>query len=269
LQLGFKSLLLHKLRSGLAMLGILIGVTAVIWLVAMGEGVSYQAQQQIKDLGATNIILRSNKPPDVSSRGTASFFNEYGLLRADFERIVETIPTVIRAVPMREIRKEVRYQGRVADVRLIGCTADYFEINHLRMARNRFLTDRDQDRRDNVAVLAHGTAEQLFPYEDPYGKSIRVDDDLYTVVGVTASRAPSASIGGSLEGRDYNMDVYIPLETLRARIGDMVRSFPSPTSSRWKRRRTSFAPCWKNSTSGPITRSPCRWNCCARRSCCG
>ena len=55
LKLGFRSLMLHKLRSALAVLGILIGVTAVIWLVAMGEGVSYQAQQQIKELGATTV----------------------------------------------------------------------------------------------------------------------------------------------------------------------------------------------------------------------
>ena len=67
--MGFKSLMLHKLRSGLAMLGILIGVTAVIWLVALGEGVSYQAQQQIKELGATNIIVRSVKPPWPNPRG--------------------------------------------------------------------------------------------------------------------------------------------------------------------------------------------------------
>ena len=67
LRLGFFSLLLHKLRSGLAVLGILIGITAVIWLVALGEGVSYQAQQQIKDLGADNIIVRSVKPAQQSS----------------------------------------------------------------------------------------------------------------------------------------------------------------------------------------------------------
>ena len=72
LRLGFKSLLLHKLRTGLAMLGILIGVTAVIWLVALGEGVSYQAQKQIEDLGATNIIIKSVKPPSGQARGGGS-----------------------------------------------------------------------------------------------------------------------------------------------------------------------------------------------------
>ena len=112
LHLGFKSLLLHKLRSGLTVLGILIGVTAVIWLVAMGEGVSYQAQQQIMELGATNVIIRSKKPPQNSSRDSGSFINSYGLLRDDYDRIVSTIPTVVAAVPMREITKEVRYRDR-------------------------------------------------------------------------------------------------------------------------------------------------------------
>src|SRR5512145_1419928 len=86
-RLGLKSLLLHKLRSGLAVLGIMIGVTAVIWLVAMGEGVSYQAQQQIKDLGATNIIIRSIKPPQEKTRNKDNFVLAYGLLRDDYDRI--------------------------------------------------------------------------------------------------------------------------------------------------------------------------------------
>lgn len=223
MRLGFKSLLLHKLRSGLAMLGILIGVMAVIWLVALGEGVSYQAQQQIKDLGATNIIVKSVKPPTGSSRGDGpSFIVDYGLKRDDFERIVGTIPTIRRAVPMREVRKEIRYRERIADAHLVGCTPEYFQINHLQMDRGRFLTDRDLDRRDNVAVVGSRTAKQLFPYENPVDRTIRIDSDFYRIVGQTASRAPSAAIGGSLEGRDYNMDVYVPLSTFRVRIGDQV-----------------------------------------------
>jgi putative ABC transport system permease protein len=221
IQLGFKSLFLHKLRSGLAVLGILIGVTAVIWLVALGEGVSFQAQQQIKDLGATNIIVKSVKPASGSSKGGAAFVVEYGLTRDDYARIT-TIPTVRRAVPMREIRKEVRYRDRAAEIHLIGCTPDYLEINHVNMERGRFLTDRDLDRRDNVCVIGDDTAKQLFPYENPIGQSIKVETDFYVVVGQTQNRSPSAAIGGSLAGRDYNLDVYIPITTLRARIGDQV-----------------------------------------------
>jgi putative ABC transport system permease protein len=123
---------------------------------------------------------------------------------------------------MREIRKEARYRARLADIRLLGCTPDYYEMNHLRMARGRFLTDRDLDRRDNVAVIADGTAKLLFPYEDPIGEMVKIENDIYVIVGQTESRDPSAAIGGSLAGRDYNLDVYIPLSTLRARIGDEV-----------------------------------------------
>lgn len=223
LRLGLGSLMLHKLRSALAVLGILIGVTAVIWLVAMGEGVSYQAQQQIKDLGATNIIIRSVKPPQESTRaGGGMRFLPYGLLREDFDRIRSNVPTIVQAVPMREISREVRNLDRVLDSKLVGCTPEYLELNHLRMDRGRFLTVLDVDQAANVAVLGHKTAAELFPYEDPVGRTVQIGADFYVVVGQTAERTPSAAIGGSLAAREYDTDVYIPLSTLRWRIGDMV-----------------------------------------------
>jgi putative ABC transport system permease protein len=123
---------------------------------------------------------------------------------------------------MREIKKEARYADRTVEARLVGCTPEYFELNHLTMDRGRFLTDRDGDPPDNMAVLGAETARALFPYENPIGKRIRIDNDFYVVVGQTASRDPTAAIGGSLDSQDYNLDVYIPLSTLRARIGDMV-----------------------------------------------
>ena len=76
------------------------GIMAVIWLVAMGEGVSYQAQQQIKDLGAKNVIVRSVKPPQqTSSGGGGGMFIEYGIKRADFRRILANLPMIEAAVP--------------------------------------------------------------------------------------------------------------------------------------------------------------------------
>mgnify|MGYP005837952007 CR=1 FL=1 len=221
-RLGVGSLMLHKLRSALAVLGILIGVTAVIWLVAMGEGVSHQAQEQIKELGATNIIVRSVKPPQESSRAGGSFFIEYGLLREDYQRILSNVPAVRQAVPMREISREVRNRDKVLDAKLVGCSPGYFELNHLRMDRGRFLTDSDMRDVANVAVLAHKTAQVLFPLEDPIGQTVQIGSDFFVVVGQTAERTASAAIGGSLAAREYDTDVYIPMETFRWRIGDMV-----------------------------------------------
>ena len=222
-RLGVKSLLLHKLRSALAVLGILIGVTAVIWLVAMGEGVSHQAQQQIKDLGATNIIVRSMKPTMSSSAAAAgSFFVEYGLKVDDLARF-RSIPSVVGAVPLRELnQKDARHLDRQLDVRIVGCRAQYAELNQLRIASGRFIADDDERNVENVCVLGSETARTLFRYEDPLGKSILLDDKIYVVVGVTEFRDATGSIGGSFSGQDYNRDVYIPLETLKARIGTMV-----------------------------------------------
>lgn len=236
LRLGFKSLLLHKLRTGLAMLGILIGVTAVIWLVALGEGVSYQAQKQIEDLGATNIIIKSVKPSaggQTGGRGSTRVIS-YGLTRKDYRNILELVPEIQRATPMREIATTAWYAGRQTDVRILGITPAYQEINHLELSHGRFIEQADLDRAENVCVLGANTAEGLFGFEEPLGRTVQLHynftSSLFTVVGVTRSRNPSAAIGGSLEGRDFNNDVYIPLETFRQRIGDQVITSRSGTT---------------------------------------
>ncbi len=217
-QLGLKSLLLQKMRAGLAALGIFIGTSTVIWLVAMGEGVSYRAQQQIKELGATNIIVRSKETR--SDEEANSRIKAYGLLRDDYRRITENIPTIRSAVPMRELRFELRLGNRTADAKLVGCVEDYLQLNQLEIARGRWLTPRDRGKK--VVVLADDTAKRLFPFENPIGQTIWVGSEFYVVIGQTKPRTASAAIGGSLDARDYNLDAYIPLKTLRHRVGDLV-----------------------------------------------
>ena len=209
------------MRAGLAALGIFIGTTTVIWLVAMGEGVSYRAQQQILELGATNIIVRTKEPNLASdSQDSKSRLKTYGLLRDDYRRIVSNIPSIRRAVPMRELRFELRLGNRTADAKLVGCIEDYLDLNRLEIARGRWLTPRD--RGEKVVVLADDTAKRLFPFENPIGRTIWVGSEFYKVIGQTRPRTASAAIGGSLDARDYNLDAYIPLKTLRRRVGDLV-----------------------------------------------
>jgi putative ABC transport system permease protein len=228
-RLALKALLLHKLRSGLTMLGIVFGVFSVIAMLAIGEGASYQAQQQVLALGATNIIVLSLKPPnDAQSSGggggmrSGGFGLTYGLLRSDYRLLTETLPTIIGAVPIREISSEIRYLRNSMNVRLVGCTQEYFDMNRLELQQGRFLSDRDQDEIANVCVLAAETAAQLFPFSDPLGESVLVRSARYKVIGVTRERTASAAIGGSLSGQEFNKDVYIPLRTFQSRIGDRI-----------------------------------------------
>ena len=135
---------------------------------------------------------------------------------------------------MREISTVAWYAGREQDIRLLGVTSAYLEINHLELDYGRFIEQADMDRAENVCVLAADAALSLFGYEDPIGRTVQLHFNmaasLFTVVGVTKSRNPSAAIGGSLEGRDFNKDVYIPLESFRQRIGDQVITSRSGTT---------------------------------------
>ncbi len=224
IRLALKSLMLHKLRSGLTMLGIVFGVFSVIAMLAIGEGASRQAQRQVLELGATNIIVRSVKPPqEVAKTGTpGAFVLRYGLKRSEYKLLAETIPTILKAIPIREANQEVRYRHRSMNARVVGCTADYLHVNHLRVAQGRFITDADQEYLENVCVLASQTAETLFPYEDPIGKAVQIGTRFFTVVGIMQERTASAGIGGSLAAQDYNKDIYIPIRTFQARFGDLI-----------------------------------------------
>src|SRR5205823_2878028 len=184
---------------------------------------SSQAQKQIVALGATNIIVRSIKPVEGSSTDqNAGGSPRYGLTRTDFKRLTNTISTVTNAIPVRELPREARYLKHTMNCRLVGCTADYLEVNHLRVTKGRFLSDADQDARANVVVLAYDVANDLFPIEEPLGKAVQIDSIYYTVIGVTAERTASAGIGGSLAAQDFNKDLYVPSNTVRARLGDEI-----------------------------------------------
>jgi putative ABC transport system permease protein len=222
-QLGMKSLLLHPMRSLLTVLGIFIGVASVIWLLAIGEGISQEAQRQIEGLGADNIIIRSIKPPS-ELMGTSDAPIPYGLKREEFEMLKSTIPTVTSALPIREVRRTFTFDGRNEDGRFVGCTPEYFDVTRLVLERGRLLTEADINERHNFCVLSSGIAERLFPYQDPIGRRVFLSEskDYYEVIGILEYRTPTAAIGGSLEAQDFNTDIYIPITTMRQRIGDFV-----------------------------------------------
>jgi putative ABC transport system permease protein len=228
LRLGVKSLMLHKLRSSLTMLGIIFGVCSVISMLAIGEGASYEAQEAIKKLGSLNIILRSVKPPEQASQqnaggGRGTQF-KYGLTYDDGSRIQSTIPGVKRVLPMRIIRENVRFGRTELPCQVIGTLPFYPEMTGAALVQGRFLAEFDQWHQENICVITTGLSRRLFPYEDPLKYSVKVNGFYYRVVGVIQERSQpdQRSQAGKMEGQPLDNNVYIPLSTSVSRFGEVL-----------------------------------------------
>jgi putative ABC transport system permease protein len=224
--LALRSLWLHKLRSFLSVLGIIIGTAAVIALMAFGKGSMEDALEDIRRQGTTNVILLSKKPLDGTST-TQKWVQSYGLTWDDYKRCTQ-IDTVVGKVPMRIFPQEVRNLEKVSNARLVATTEEYARINRFEMAVGRFLVDgRDQiDEADaqrfrNVIVLGATVAEELFPFEEVVGKSVVMNKEQYLVVGVIKERTARGASGGQSQ-EDFNKDVYIPITTCQVRFGAKV-----------------------------------------------
>jgi putative ABC transport system permease protein len=225
LLLALRSLWLHKLRAFLSVLGIIIGTWAVIALMGIGEGSMKDALDDIERQGATNIIVRSIKPPDDSSTQRRTRFAVYGVTEEDYQRIL-TIPTITRTVRLRVFPQEIRHLGRDITGRIVATTPEYaavhkFEENNTLVA-GRFLTEGDDHYMANVAVLGSDIAEKLFPFENPLGKTVRLDKGFYLIVGILGDRMPTGGSGGSQAAEQFNDDVYIPLQTCNRRFGERI-----------------------------------------------
>ncbi|MBP9900587.1 MAG: ABC transporter permease [Verrucomicrobia subdivision 3 bacterium] len=225
-RLGVRSLWLHRLRSLLTMLGIVFGVCSVIAMLAIGEGASFEAQEQIKNLGSQNIILRSVKPPEeqkASDKGSQSYVLQYGITYTDIKRIRATIPGVTVVLPARNIRDYVWNISRRMDCELFGTVPWYPEMRNHRVAEGRFFTDNDMDQRKSVCVLGAEIAPVLFPIESPLGKHVRVGGNYYQVIGIMEPRTVVAAKDPGAEANKSALPrMYIPLETARLRYGEVL-----------------------------------------------
>jgi putative ABC transport system permease protein len=226
MRLGIRSLWLHRLRSLLTVLGIVFGVCSVIAMLAIGEGASYEAQEQIKSLGSQNIIIRSSKPPDEqkATQGSQSYVLNYGVTYADAERITATIPGVTVILPARNIRDYVWNISRRVDCEIVGTVPWYPTMRNHRVSSGRFFTDKDMDARTSVCVLGAEMVPLLFPMESPLGKHVRVGGDYYQVIGIMEARGHDTKADDGTESKDksaaYRM--FVPLATVKMRYGEIL-----------------------------------------------
>jgi putative ABC transport system permease protein len=229
IRLGIKSLALHKLRSALTMLGMLFGVFSVIAMLAIGEGASYEAQQQIKALGSTNIIVRTTKPPETEESSTGSMWSAkfYGLKYRDAERIRNTLQNLELVIPIREVRREARVGANWYPTDVLGTVPEFLPASAISIAEGRWLTPVDEHRQANVAVLGALAARALFPLDLPLGQTVLCGTDRFEVVGVLQYQGLSNARGPTLD-----QCIFVPMSTSRSWFGDIQTKMTGGTFER-------------------------------------
>lgn len=225
MRLGIKSIYSHGLRSLLTVMGMVFGVSSVIAMLAVGEGASFEAQEQLRQLGSNNIIVKSIKPAELDAGG-GGFRPQavmYGITHQDIATIEASIPNVSKVVPARIIRENVWHLANKADADIMGTVLAYPAIRNFGVASGRFFTQSEINNRENVCVLGHELAQVLFPVKNPVGDSVKVAGDYYRVVGVMEPSGFSnlgQSEGGSSNAVAHRM--YIPLSAAKYRFGETL-----------------------------------------------
>ena len=219
IKLGIKNLLLHKLRSFLTMLGVVFGVGSVIAMLAVGEGASSEAMEQIRKLGSNNIIISSMKPvEEEAATNVRVIMSIYGLLYDDALRIAESYPTVNRVAPVKQIRKEARLKERSLELRVVGTNTNWFELIRRPIIAGRELTPEHMTSNANAVVLTEHGARKLLATEQTIGQSLRIGGDYFEVVGIVQN---AGGVQGGIQTPDQEIDAYIPINVARERFGDI------------------------------------------------
>jgi len=169
-------------------------------------------------LGSNNIIITAMKPvEDEQSQTTRSRMSVYGLTYEDEDRIRQTMPSVQRTVPVKQVRKEGRLHERSLELRLLGVGADWFDLVNRRVIAGRVLTQRDVNQKSAVCVLTEYGARRLLAGEYVVGQSVRIGGDYFEIIGIVQSE----EAGGGIQTPDQQVDAYTPISVARERYGDV------------------------------------------------
>ncbi|RME46743.1 MAG: FtsX-like permease family protein [Chloroflexi bacterium] len=193
----------NKVRSLLTMLGVIIGVAAVIVMIAISAGTEATIAEQINSLGANLIFVQGS-----FGRGPAGGGQDFRLTYDDAVAIVEDIPDVVgMTVEMPSVETIKAGSVTLEDVNILGTTPDFPSVREYGLARGRFFNEAEQDRGVKVAVLGATLAQELFGEEDPIGQKITVGKTKLTVVGVMAEKGVVGDV-------DFDARLYVPTSVL-------------------------------------------------------
>jgi putative ABC transport system permease protein len=205
----------YKLRTSLSVLGIVLGVAAVIAMMSVSEGARREALDQVEALGLDNLVARN--------RGFRTPVGQLaGLVARDADLVESLVPLARAASPVIQQYIQFRRGEKRTSATVVGVRASYQMILRLGLERGRFLSATDERTTAAVCVLGGVLAGKLFGYRDPIGDRIRIGDRYYEVVGVLREQGGREPGAGTLAWRDVNDSAIVPLSTLSGRTIDVA-----------------------------------------------
>jgi putative ABC transport system permease protein len=223
LYIAIGAVLTNKVRSLLTALGIIFGVAAVIAMLAIGNGAQQEILAQIKLVGVNNIVIKPivEQEEEKIAEGTDGKKEKKkfspGLTVRDVNSISENIPGITRLSPEIILNTYVIRSGIRRSAKLVGVDPSYFDIYNFEMYQGKHFNTEQLKIGAPVCVVGSAIKAKFFPTEDPIGKTIKVGPHWLTIIGVLNERLVSKNSISKLGIRDFNMDVYAPLQTVLVR----------------------------------------------------
>ena len=220
LYMGLSSLLVHKLRSLLTMLGMIFGVGAVVAMLSITAGVEKEMLAMIDQLGVNNIIIEAREATDPNELQQVRAISP-GLTFRDYRAIAENIPG-IEAISPRKRFKPLKSLPKTNQElpQLIGVLPNYKDINNLKVVAGRFFSDGENLRSEAVCVLGEAAKVNLLGFDDAIGKYIKINDVWLQVIGVMAPQGSADSDSEGSQSVNRNNLVIAPLNSVMRRFDD-------------------------------------------------
>lgn len=220
LSMGLASLLGHKLRSVLTMMGMIFGVGAVVAMLAITAGAQKEMMSYIELLGVNNIIVEAKEATDRNELQARRMISP-GLTFRDYRAITDNVPSIDASTPRKRFKPFKLLPKPTQDAPLlVGVAPNYLEINNLRLVEGRFFDAGDNNHSAPVCVLGEAAKVNLLGYETAEGKYIKVNDTWLQVIGVLAGQAAADAEVEGLEATDRNNLILAPLNTVMRRFED-------------------------------------------------
>jgi putative ABC transport system permease protein len=220
LYMGLSSLLVHKLRSLLTMLGMIFGVGAVVAMLSITAGAQKEMMSYIDLLGVNNIIIEAKEAVDRNELQARRAISP-GLSFRDFRAVAENVPGIEALTPRKRFKplKVLPKTAQEAPL-LIGVQPNYLQINSLKAVEGRFFNEEDDARSAPVCVLGESAKVNLLGYDNAVGKYVKINDTWLQVIGVLAQQAGADTEVEGLEVINRNNLVIAPLNTVMRRFED-------------------------------------------------